>query len=98
MSDFVRRTLAGSGLGDLYSLDLSSGLWADLTPSMLGSIPSPRMYHGFAAHRDRLYVMGGTQISDGGDGYGLHGGGGTAPLLSVYCCKISIVGGAGPAM
>ena len=59
-------TLTGTTLGDLYSLDLTSRLWADLTPSMAGSIPSPRSFHGFTAHGDRMYVMGGVLVSIGG--------------------------------
>jgi hypothetical protein len=58
--------IAGTTLGDLFSLDLASRLWTDLTLSMVGSIPSPRMFHGFTAHLDKLYAMGGVQMRQHG--------------------------------
>ena len=54
------------GLSDFYSFDLDLMLWANLTDSMTGSSPSPRAGMGITAFSGRIYIFGGTPLTNGG--------------------------------
>ena len=46
-------------LGDLYSFDLVSKVWTNLTDGVLGSPPEARDSHGFTSAGGKIYVHGG---------------------------------------
>ncbi len=46
-------------LADLWAFNTVDRNWTDLTPLYIGATPPARVFHGFAASNERLYVFGG---------------------------------------
>jgi hypothetical protein len=51
-------------LADLWVFNTVAGNWTDLTTSFRGNVPPARVFHGFAASNEMLFVFGGKDDRD----------------------------------
>ena len=56
---------ATAALNDMFSFDVVSSSWTNITASLSLSAPSPRKFHGFAALSNVLYLFGGFDVLEG---------------------------------
>jgi hypothetical protein len=63
---------------DLYSFDPCTCIWKNLTDLVVGPVPSPRRFPGFASAGGKLYLFGGVNIEAGN----------LSPASSNFCCPI----------
>ena len=62
---FVRSELHPGNLIDLFVFSPYTCIWTNLTRLMVGSVPSPRKFHGFASAAGLLFVFGGLNDDTG---------------------------------
>ena len=71
-------------INDIHVFEVDNATWTDLTHTIVGTPPSKRFTHGFAAVGGQLYVFGGCTAEQGGI-WGTDG-----ELLSVLLCVRSL--------